>query len=93
MLELGKKQTLKVLRMKEIGAYVGEDEADAGILLPKKELPEGIEVGSELEYLSIRIQRIAGSRQHFRYPLKSEKWRAFRSLRSRTSALSWTGDW
>ena len=49
MLELGKKQTLKVLRMKEIGAYVGEDEADAGILLPKKELPEGIEVGSELE--------------------------------------------
>ena len=39
MLELGKKQTLKVLRMKEIGAYVGEDEADAGILLPKKELP------------------------------------------------------
>ena len=37
MLELGKKQTLKVLRMKEIGAYVGEDEADAGILLPKKE--------------------------------------------------------
>lgn len=48
MIELGKRQTLKVLRVKDMGVYVGEEEGDAGILLPKKEVPEGTGIGSEL---------------------------------------------
>lgn len=50
MIELGKKQTLKVLRRKENGVYLGEGNSEEkGVLLPKKQVPEGITVGSELE--------------------------------------------
>ena len=36
MIELGKRQKLKVVRMKEFGVYLGEHEGDeAAVLLPK----------------------------------------------------------
>lgn len=49
MIELGKKQLLRVLREKEMGVYLGEAETDAGVLLPRKEVPKGTVVGSEIE--------------------------------------------
>lgn len=50
MMELGKKQTLRVLRKKEIGVYLGEgDSMEQGVLLPRKQVPDGIKVGDELE--------------------------------------------
>ncbi|MDD3253157.1 MAG: S1-like domain-containing RNA-binding protein [Lachnospiraceae bacterium] len=50
MIELGKRQTLRVLREKEFGIYLGESEQDKlAVLLPKKQIPEGTKVGDELE--------------------------------------------
>ena len=43
MIELGKKQVLKVLRKRENGVYLGEREEDeTGVLLPKRQVPEGV---------------------------------------------------
>lgn len=49
MIELGKKQTLKVVRIKDFGVYLGDEDKDHGVLLPKKQVPEGIKIGDELE--------------------------------------------
>ncbi len=50
MINLGMKQTLVVKREKEFGIYLGEDGVeDMGVLLPKKQVPEGTKVGDELE--------------------------------------------
>ena len=50
MMELGKKQTLRVLRKKEIGDYLGAGGSmEQGVLLPRKQVPDGIKVGDELE--------------------------------------------
>lgn len=49
MIELGRKQVLKVLRMKDFGAYLGEEDGERSILLPKKQVPEGCEIGDEIE--------------------------------------------
>lgn len=50
MIELGKVQTLVVKREKEFGVYLGEpgDETHA-VLLPRKQVPAGTKVGSELK--------------------------------------------
>lgn len=50
MIELGKRQLLEVLRKKEFGVYLGEKAGDeAAVLLPKKQVPEGTEVGDKIE--------------------------------------------
>ncbi len=49
MIELGRKQVLKVLRMKDFGGYLGEEGSEKSILLPKKQLPEDCQVGDEIE--------------------------------------------
>lgn len=50
MIELGKVQTLEVLREKDFGVYVGEpSNSEASVLLPKKQVPEGTKVGDRLE--------------------------------------------
>ena len=49
MIELGKVQTLKVLRIKSFGVYVGEEtDSEESVLLPKKQVPEGTKIGDEL---------------------------------------------
>ena len=49
MIELGKVQTLKVLREKEFGVYLGENDQDSGILLPKKQVPPQTKPGDQIE--------------------------------------------
>lgn len=48
MIQLGEIQELSIVRTSDFGVYVNDDTADTegGILLPKKEVPEGSEVGS-----------------------------------------------
>lgn len=51
MIELGKVQKLKVMRMTKIGAFLNTEHGTEKeeILLPKNQVPEGVEEGSELE--------------------------------------------
>lgn len=50
MIELGKRQILEVVRMKDFGVYLGEESGDeAAVLLPKKQVPEGTKLGDKLE--------------------------------------------
>ncbi len=49
MIEIGKKQVLKVLRQKEMGIYLGEGKPmEQGVLLPRRQVPDGIRPGDEL---------------------------------------------
>lgn len=49
MIELGKRQELVVLREKDFGVYLGEeDRPEASVLLPKKQVPEGTKAGDRL---------------------------------------------
>ena len=50
MLEIGKKQTLKIMKINPHGAYLGEGGAGADtVLLPGKEIPEGAKISDEVE--------------------------------------------
>lgn len=50
MIELGKKQTLEVVRLKDFGIYLGEGAgSEASVLLPKKQVPEDTKLGDKLE--------------------------------------------
>ena len=51
-MELGKIQILKVDRIKDFGAYLTDGSED--VLLPKKEVPENCEIGTELEVFLYR---------------------------------------
>ncbi len=47
MMQLGKKQVLTVVKKVDFGVYLGSDEEK--VLLPKKQVPEGIEPGDPVE--------------------------------------------
>lgn len=51
MVEIGKMQKLKVIRKTELGAYLNANNAEDrnDILLPKHEVPRGLEIGDEIE--------------------------------------------
>ena len=50
MIELGKRQLLEVVRMKDFGVYLSEKPGDeAAVLLPKKQVPEGTKTGDKIE--------------------------------------------
>ena len=53
MMELGKMQTLEVIKEKEFGVYLGEPgvagPSEKGVLLPRKQVPEGTKPGDRLE--------------------------------------------
>ncbi len=50
MIELGKRQLLEVVRAKDFGVYLGEKSTDeAAVLLPRKQVPEGTEIGDKLD--------------------------------------------
>ncbi len=49
MIELGKIQTLEVVRIKDFGVYLGEGRNDeTGVLLPARQVPEGTKEGDRL---------------------------------------------
>lgn len=49
MIEIGKWQTLKVVRSKDFGVYLSEEQGDSeAILLPRKQVPEDLKVGGEI---------------------------------------------
>lgn len=52
MLELGKKQVLTVIKEVDFGVYLGDDKEK--VLLPKKQVPDGIKAGDELEVFLYR---------------------------------------
>ena len=45
--ELGKKRTLMVVKKVDFGIYLGTDEER--VLLPKKQVPKGVEIGDPVE--------------------------------------------
>ena len=54
MIELGKRQKLKIVKEVEFGVYLGDEKEK--VLLPKKQVPAGIEPGDPVEVFCIRIQ-------------------------------------
>lgn len=60
MLQLGKKQLLKIVKKVDFGVYLGE-KMDAGekerVLLPQKQVPKGMEPGDEMEVFLYRDSR------------------------------------
>lgn len=52
MIEIGKKQYLKVVKETDFGVYLGTEEER--ILLPKKQVPENLQIGDELEVFVYR---------------------------------------
>lgn len=57
MIELGKIQTLEVLRVKEFGVYLGEHGSKEGVLLPRKQVPEGLKEGDTIEVFVYKDSR------------------------------------
>ena len=63
MVEIGKWQTLQVIRSKDFGIYLAEYEGDDdAVLLPRKQVPEGLKAGGSIEvfvYLDSKDRPIA----------------------------------
>lgn len=50
MVEIGKWQTLQVVRSKEFGVYLAQEKGDKdAVLLPRKQVPEELKAGGEIE--------------------------------------------
>lgn len=56
MIELGKIQTLKITREKDFGVYL-EDSEGASVLLPKKQVPNGKNIGDEISVFIYKDSR------------------------------------
>ena len=54
MIELGRKQSLIIKRIKNFGVYLGCDGYDGDVLLPSKYVPEGAGVGDTMEVFVYR---------------------------------------
>ena len=54
-MKLGEKQVLTVVKIVDFGVYLGNDEER--VLLPKKQVPEGIEPGDPVEVFLYQIGR------------------------------------
>ncbi len=50
MIEIGRWNTLKVIRSKDFGIYLGEEDTPTAetVLLPRKQVPEGIKAGAQM---------------------------------------------
>lgn len=56
MIEIGKWNTLKVIRSKDFGIYLGEENSSTAetVLLPRKQVPEGIKAGATMKVFIYR---------------------------------------
>ena len=54
MIEIGKWNDLKVIRSKDFGIYLGEEDSSTAetVLLPRKQVPEGVKAGA---FLGVRF--------------------------------------
>ena len=60
MIEVGKRQTLTMLRSKDFGVYLGVDEKDdEAVLLPRKQVPVDLKIGDSIV---VRLQRFISQR-------------------------------
>lgn len=54
-MEIGKRQSLSIVKLAEHGAYLAESQnSDERVLLPKRQVPEGAETGDKLEVFLYR---------------------------------------
>lgn len=54
-MEIGKKQSLKIVKKAEHGVYLAEElDGEERVLLPKRQVPEGAKIGDELEVFLYR---------------------------------------
>lgn len=49
MIRVGEMQSLNVLRKTSVGAYISSEDDNTGVLLPKKQVPEGLEIGDKID--------------------------------------------
>ena len=61
-MELGRTQKLEIVRMVDFGAYLGTEEEQ--VLLPKKQVPEGANVGDEVKVFIYREQAFSWIRRN-----------------------------
>ncbi|MCR5402700.1 MAG: S1 RNA-binding domain-containing protein [Butyrivibrio sp.] len=55
MIRLGEKQTLSVVKKVDFGVYLSDDkDSDEKVLLPAKQVPEGTDIGSQIEVFIYR---------------------------------------
>ena len=91
MIELGKKQELTVIKRVEFGVYLGEQEgAEERVLLPKKQVPEGTEIGSKLTVFVYKDSkdRLISTTNEPKLELGG-----LAVLKVAKSVLFWTGGW
>lgn len=54
MIALGEKQILEVIKETDFGVYLSDKASEEKVLLPKKQVPQGIEPGTEIEVFIYR---------------------------------------
>lgn len=82
MIELGKTQALRVLRIKDVGVYLGEPGNEkVSVLLPKRQVPEGTKIGNMLDVFISGIPRTGSSPPGRLRSWKWARWRSWRSAR------------
>ena len=62
MMRLGKKQVLTIVKKVEFGVYLGSDEDR--VLLPKRQVPEGVEIGDPVEVFLYKAVSYTHLRAH-----------------------------
>ena len=90
MMRLGKKQVLTIVKKVEFGVYLGSDEDR--VLLPKRQVPEGVEIGDPVEVFLYKDSddRLIATTHEPKIELGEL---AVLEVAQRESVHFWTGDW
>lgn len=93
MIELGKKQFLTIKRVKTFGVYLGCEGEEQAVLLPSKYVPEGSQIGDEIEVFIYRDSQDRLVATTLEPKLKLGEQRYWKSKRWARLVHFWTGDW
>ena len=90
-MELGKKQMLTVVKVVDFGVYLGDDREK--VLLPKKQVPAGIEPGDPIEVFLYKdsSDRLIATVNEPKLTLGESA--ILKVAQVANSVPSWTGDW
>ena len=90
-MKLGEKQVLTVVKIVDFGVYLGNDEER--VLLPKKQVPEGIEPGDPVEVFLYRdsSDRLIATTNEPK--LTMDIWQFWKWQIQERWELFWNGDW